>query len=220
MEDLTVPTVPIAQEKPKFKVFLYARVSTDDKGQDEAAQLEPMRNYCKAMDWENAGEFIDEVSGTDKTRKQLRRMLKKLDKKEAAGLFVWKLDRLNRFKATDAMLLIDELTKRGISLKSLQEPWADTTVTNPTTTLLLFITAWIAEQERANISARVKAGIASRRKAGTWHGGRPKGRKDSTPRKRRWDKKPDVQINELFEEDQKEIPPQEKPPPIDRFTTD
>ena len=171
----------------------------DEREQNPEAQLEPMRNYCKAMGWTIIHEFVDRESGSSFLRPEFRAMIERLTQKEVDCLMVWKLDRLSRFKAIDALTLIAELKKRCIAIKSIQEPWADTTVANPTTDLLLFITAWIAEQERKSISDRTKAGIAAKKLDKTWRGGRPKGSKDKHPRAdRRWDKRPDLSVPDLF----------------------
>jgi hypothetical protein len=221
----SLPTLPLSiiVQKPKFCV--YARVSIEEavngRIQDPELQLGPIRAQCAIWGYDVVGEFIDRETGAERNRSQFRKMLQKLNRQEANGIVVWKLDRLNRFRATDAMILIDEFKQRGISLRSVTESWVDTTGENPTASLLFFISAWISEQEKRNISMRVKAGISNMRtcsnsptlkhvlEAGEcvhchapaekiWKGGRPKGRADSMKRKRRWDKKPNLRIDELF----------------------
>lgn len=45
-------------------VAIYARVSTDDKGQDVENQLMQLRNYCKAKEYNIYKEYSEEVTGT------------------------------------------------------------------------------------------------------------------------------------------------------------
>lgn len=186
-----------------MRVFLYARVSmdnvNDEREQNPEAQLNPLRAHCRADGWEVVGEFVDRESGSSYLRPQFRDMIQRLMKGEADCVYVWKLDRLSRFKALETLILINELKKRNIAIKSNMETWADTTTPNNISSLLLFITAWIAEQERANTSIRTKAGIAAKKAKGEWKGGRPKGSKDKVVRReRRWEVKPELEIQDLF----------------------
>jgi predicted DNA-binding ribbon-helix-helix protein len=197
----------------------------DEREQNPEAQLGPLRKHCEADNWEVAGEFVDRESGSSYLRPQFRLMIQRLIQKEADCVYVWKLDRLSRFKALETLILINELKKRDIAIKSIMEPWADTTTANNMSGLLLYITAWLAEQERANISARTKAGIAAKKercsKCGhtkkqhpnscgcgvcdcphfnsSWAGGRPVGSKDTVIRKeKRWESAPILEIADLF----------------------
>jgi DNA invertase Pin-like site-specific DNA recombinase len=185
-----------------MRVFLYSRVSVgkvdETYSQDPSMQLTPMRQYCEMMKWEVAGEFTDIDMGDDLSRPQFFNMIKRLEAKEADTIMVWKLDRLTRLEARETLNLIHELKQRGVAVKSLQESWLDTTSNNPTASVILYIVAWLAEQEKANVSMRVKAGIANKRAKGEWHGGRPKGKKDTKPRERRFARNPDMTVSELF----------------------
>ena len=66
---------------------------------------------------------------------------------------------------------------------SVQEPWLNGS--DATTELLAALAAWMAKQESARHSARIRAGLEKRRAAGLPVGGRQAGAKDRKPRKRR-----------------------------------
>lgn len=58
-----------------MKVALYARVSTDDKGQDPETQLIQLREYAKNKGYEVYHEYVDVgVSGSDPNRPQFNFM--------------------------------------------------------------------------------------------------------------------------------------------------
>jgi DNA invertase Pin-like site-specific DNA recombinase len=90
-------------------------------------------------------------------------------------LVVWALDRLTREGPLKAMLVLDQLNRAGVKVKSLREPWLDPD--SPTYDLLLPIFAWIGKQEAKRISERVLVGLATARAKGHFPG-RPKVRRD------------------------------------------
>ena len=53
-----------------LRAGLYARVSTEDKGQDPETQLRPLREYAERRGFLVAGEFVDKASGTTEQRPQ------------------------------------------------------------------------------------------------------------------------------------------------------
>jgi ABC-type protease/lipase transport system fused ATPase/permease subunit len=48
-----------------MKAALYARVSTDDKGQNPQVQLDQLRQFCKDAGWEIFQEYVDYASACD-----------------------------------------------------------------------------------------------------------------------------------------------------------
>src|SRR6266436_1396916 len=52
-------------------VALYARVSTDDKGQNPEVQLEPLRAYAKLRGLTVVAEYVDFLSGSKRSRPEL-----------------------------------------------------------------------------------------------------------------------------------------------------
>jgi DNA invertase Pin-like site-specific DNA recombinase len=78
-------------------------------------------------------------------------------------LVVWAIDRFGRsmFGNLDAVL---ELDRVGVEVISVREPWLDTG--GPVRSLLIAIFSWVAEQERARIGERTRAGLARARRRG------------------------------------------------------
>ena len=60
-----------------MRIAIYARVSTDDKGQDPENQLRQLRQWCATAGHEIAHEYIDRESGRKGTK----------DRKQFAALF-------------------------------------------------------------------------------------------------------------------------------------
>ncbi len=73
------------------------------------------------------------------------------------------------------MSAVLELDRLGIQVVSVREPWLDTS--GPVRSLLVAIFSWVAEQERAQLVARTKAGLTRARARGI-RLGRPAARVD------------------------------------------
>ena len=139
----------------------HARVSTDD--QDLALQRAALRKAgCRRI-------HEAKVSGARRDRPQLARLLDQV--REGDVVVVARLDRLAR--STRDLLEIAELLKEGgAGLRSLGEPWADTT--SPAGRMVLTVFAGIAEFERALIHQRTSSGRAAARERGVRFGRPPK----------------------------------------------
>jgi DNA invertase Pin-like site-specific DNA recombinase len=139
----------------------YARVSTDD--QDLRLQLETLKHAnCRRT-------YQEKKSGARADRPELRRMIEQL--REGDVVVVARLDRLAR-STRDLLELAEAITAAGASLKSLCEPWADTTT--PAGKMVLTVFAGIAEFERALIRDRTGAGRVAAKKRGVKFGRKPK----------------------------------------------
>jgi DNA invertase Pin-like site-specific DNA recombinase len=138
----------------------YARVSTLE--QNFNLQLDALRKAgCQKI-------YKEKVSGAKAERPEFTKLLNDLRKGDT--LIVWKLDRLGR-SLIHLVDLIDDLTKKGIALKSLNDP---VNTGSSQGRLVLNIFASLAEFERDLIRERTLAGLASARARGRF-GGRPKG---------------------------------------------
>jgi DNA invertase Pin-like site-specific DNA recombinase len=79
------------------RVALYARVSTVDKGQNPAVQLEELREYCERRGLVVAAEYVDRgVSGSKESRPALDRLMADARRRKFDALLVWRIDRLGR----------------------------------------------------------------------------------------------------------------------------
>ena len=113
--------------------------------------------------------YEEKISGANRNRPELARLLDHL--RGGDVVVVYRLDRLAR--STRDLLDIAELIKEAeAGLRSLSEPWADTT--SPAGRMVLTIFAGIAEFERALIHQRTGSGRAAARARGVRFGRPPK----------------------------------------------
>jgi DNA invertase Pin-like site-specific DNA recombinase len=152
-------------------VAIYARVSTDDKGQDVENQLSQLRAYCVSKGHDIYKEFSENITGTGKKRRPaFEEMMEDARKRKFDILLVWSYDRFSRAGLKDIRHII-ELNDYGVKFVSYQESFLDTT--SEMGELLLPFFAWIAKQEAKKISERTKAGLQRVRAEGKLLG-RPK----------------------------------------------
>jgi len=138
----------------------YARVSTDD--QDLSQQRAELHAAgCTRI-------FAEKVSGTHSKRPELARMLDHL--RPGDVVTVTRLDRLAR-NTRDLLDIAEQLQAKGAGLRSLAEPWADTT--SPAGRMVLTVFAGIAEFERSLIVERTRNGREAAMKRGVRFGRRP-----------------------------------------------
>ena len=113
--------------------------------------------------------YEEKISSASRNRPELARLLDHL--RDGDLVVVYRLDRLAR--STRDLLDIAELIKEAeAGLRSLSEPWADTT--SPAGRMVLTVFAGIAEFERALIHQRTGAGRTAARARGVQFGRPPK----------------------------------------------
>jgi len=135
----------------------YARVSTD--GQNLDLQREALKGAgCQRV-------YEEKVSGAGRPRPELGRLLDYL--RAGDVVVVSRLDRLAR-STRDLLDIAERLKEAGAGLRSLDEPWADTT--SPAGRMVLTVFAGIAEFERALIHERTGAGRAAAKARGVRFG--------------------------------------------------
>jgi DNA invertase Pin-like site-specific DNA recombinase len=135
----------------------YARVSTEDQ-KLEIQQQKLKQAGCKRI-------FQEKVSGAHRQRPELARMLEQL--RDGDTVIVWKLNRLAR-STRDLLEISDVIAQTGAGLKSLSEPWADTTT--PAGRMVLTVFAGLAEFERELIKKRTGTGRTAAMKRGVRFG--------------------------------------------------
>jgi len=139
----------------------YARVSTED--QDLALQRSALKDVgCKRI-------YGEKVSGAKRARPELARMLDQL--RAGDVVVVSRLDRLAR-STRDLLEIAEQLNEAGAGLRSLHEPWADTT--SPAGRMVLTVFAGIAEFERELIHERTSSGRIAAQARGVRFGRPPK----------------------------------------------
>ncbi len=149
---------------PGTPVALYARVSTKDGRQHLENQLRELRAYARRMKWKIAAEYTDLVTGTSESRPGLEELFRGATAKFFELVLVFDLSRLTRNGPASAFAHIARLKSAGVELWSFREEQFRTP--GPLGNLLIAIAAYLAEQERAAISDRVKAGLATARARG------------------------------------------------------
>lgn len=157
-----------------MRIAVYARVSTDDKGQDVENQLVILREWGKRLGYDEILEYKDEgISGASSNRPAFIKMRADARQNKFKGILIWSLDRFSREGISNTLAYITELDRYGVFLRSYQENWVDTadTMIRP---LLLSMWAWMASFERQRMSQRIKAGIQRRKNLGNYMGGRPR----------------------------------------------
>lgn len=160
-----------------MKAALYARVSTRDKGQNPEMQLEPMRKYCDAMEWEVYQEYVDKTSASDLIgRTAWTKLMKDASLRKFEVLFIWKLDRA--FRSMDhASTALNTLNGYKVGFRSLMDPAMDTTT--PNGQLLFNILVSMAQFEKDLMILRINEGMNYARTHGT-KSGKPIGRQGHT----------------------------------------
>lgn len=133
----------------------YSRVST----QDQNTHLQRDALLAAGIDEEYLYEDHG-VSGTRESRPALDECIRSL--REGDTLVVYSLSRLGR-KVSHLAKMVEDLRDRGVSFRSLTEPF-DTT--SPMGFMFFNIMASIAQVERDLISERTKAGVEAARKRG------------------------------------------------------
>lgn len=154
------------------RVSFYTRISTDEDHQKYSlgAQTERLEAFSKASwgeDWRLHKIYRDTESGTHMNRPGLEEMLFDAEAQAFDTLLVFRVDRLSR-KVRELALMVDELTKHGVVLKSITEPF-DTA--NAAGKMMLQMLGVFAEFEHATIVERTKVGMEKKAKGGRFVGG-------------------------------------------------
>ncbi|MEM4259074.1 MAG: recombinase family protein [Candidatus Thermoplasmatota archaeon] len=141
----------------KIRAAIYTRVSTEDQAKEGFsldAQIEKLRSYCKARDWEIAGEYIDDgYSGRKTRRPAYTKMMEDLDKWDI--LLVIKMDRIHR-NSKNFMLMMEQLSKQKKEFVSMMESLDTSTAMGR---FVMDIIQRIAQLESEQIGERVYIGM-------------------------------------------------------------
>ena len=145
-----------------MKVGLYARVSTDDKGQTPETQMDIIRDIAIKRGYEIEGEYIDFKSGKDANRPQWKKLMEKIENEEIDGIMALRLDRVMRSvkHLCDVIATIKRHHAKLIFSDMEFDP------DNPNSQLTINILGAIAEWEREIISTRTREGMQHRKSQG------------------------------------------------------
>jgi DNA invertase Pin-like site-specific DNA recombinase len=140
-----------------LKVAIYLRVSTTEQakeGYSLGAQLERLRSFCKAREWEVSKEYIDDGhSGRSIKRPAYQKMMEEKD--EWDMILVVKMDRIHR-NSKNFMEMMDNLRKWGKEFSSMQESLDTSTAMGR---FVVDIIQRIAQLESEQIGERVYVGM-------------------------------------------------------------
>ena len=108
-----------------MRVFLYARVSTRDKGQDVETQLRQLREFCQRQDWELVHEYVDHETGAKSDRRQFQALMLACSQRRADVVVFWALDRFTREGTYETLRYLNLLSSYGVMFRSYTEQWVD-----------------------------------------------------------------------------------------------
>jgi DNA invertase Pin-like site-specific DNA recombinase len=157
-----------------MRIALYARVSTDDKGQDPENQLEQLREWCARSGHEIVREYVEHESGrkgADK-RKAFAALFEDASRRRFDCVVFWALDRFSREGMVPTIMHLQRLASYGVLFHSYTEPHLATD-NELARNIILATLSSLAKVEAQKLSDRTKAGIARARARGKQIG-RPK----------------------------------------------
>ncbi len=147
----------------KPRALLYARVSTADKGQDYAAQLEELRNVARQRGWEVIAEEHDVASGAKESRPGLDRARARARAGQFDIFAAVSTDRFAR-SVLNLLRLVDELEACGVKVSATREGALD--ATTPQGRAFMTVRGAFAELERGLRAEGIREALAIRRARG------------------------------------------------------
>ena len=131
------------------KCIIYSRVSTDL--QSNKSQIEDLKKYAKANDFNVIETFGETVSGFDLTKERLELQKAKdfVIKNNIKNILIWELSRLGR-NSLMTLNEIDYFTKLNINLFFKKEG-LNTLSNDPINVLLLGIISSMAQLDRKSV---------------------------------------------------------------------
>jgi DNA invertase Pin-like site-specific DNA recombinase len=157
-----------------MRVAIYARVSTDDKGQDPENQLGELRAWVTNSGHKIVQEYVDNESGRKGTekRKQFAALFDDAAKRKFDCVLFWALDRFSREGMAQTIIYLQRLSSYGVAFHSYTEAHLATD-NELVRNVLLALLSSLAKVEAQKISERTKAGMARAKEKGIKIG-RPK----------------------------------------------
>lgn len=148
--------------------LLYARVSTDDKGQTNESQLREMKAWCIREGVEILGIYEEEMSGADLNRDEWDRLMGRVVRGGVQILLAYSESRISR--STEDMSELKRILRfYGTNIRYVTSSSKPET---PEGDLTNFIGTWNAQQERTKLQLNTRNGMLTRKLQGV-HCGRP-----------------------------------------------
>jgi DNA invertase Pin-like site-specific DNA recombinase len=147
-----------------MNIAIYSRVSTDQQTTEN--QLSQLRAFAAKQGWNVVHEFTDTASGakSEAQRPGFKAMMAAASRREFDLLLFWALDRFTREGTFKTLEYLNRLESYGVGYRSFQEAHFDSC--GPFKDVVLAVAATLAKQERARLSERTKAGLATARRYG------------------------------------------------------
>jgi DNA invertase Pin-like site-specific DNA recombinase len=145
------------------RVAIYARVSTQNHGQDVTTQMRELEQFAQARGWRLVDSYLDiGISGSKDKRPELDRLMADAYKRRFDVVVVWRFDRFAR-SVSHLLRALETFNALGIAFVSLSEQMDTTT---PTGKMVFTVLGAVAELERSLIVERVRAGLRNARAKG------------------------------------------------------
>ena len=135
---------------------LYARVSTDDKGQTTESQVREMKKWCEANGVEILGIYQEEQSAKDLDRHELDSVLGRIARGGVNILLAWSESRLSR-DTKDMEYIVAQTNQYHTVIRYVTN--SATAPEDSTGKLLNNIGTWQAQVEREKLSINTKNGM-------------------------------------------------------------
>jgi DNA invertase Pin-like site-specific DNA recombinase len=150
-----------------MRIAIYARVSTDDKGQDPENQLRQLRQWCADAGHTVVHEYVDHESGrkSSKGRKQFAQLFEDAHKRKFDCVLFWALDRFTREGMAPTIAYLQRLASYSVSFHSYTEAHLSTD-NELVGNILLAVMSSLAKVESQKIGERTRAGMARARAQG------------------------------------------------------
>ena len=145
-----------------MKVGIYVRVSTDRQEVDN--QLNQLWPYCDMNGWKVHREYVDVISGKEKSRPAYDQMFQDAHKRLFDVVVFWDFSRFSRAGTYHTLMKLKELENLGIEWQSYQEHYLSSM--GQWKEMVISVLSTIAKAEREKISERTKAGLDRVRKRG------------------------------------------------------
>ncbi len=166
---MKITRIAPAHEKRNIRVAAYCRVSTQLESQEESFRIQQeyyMKYICANPQWEFAGVYADEKSGTSvEHREGFRRMIADALAGMADRILVKSISRFSR-NAVDAQFYVKLLHSHGVSVY-FEKEGIDTAESS--SLMMLSLIAAIAQDESRSISENIRWSYRERFQRGEYN---------------------------------------------------
>ncbi|MBR6038753.1 MAG: recombinase family protein [Candidatus Methanomethylophilaceae archaeon] len=157
-----------ATEGEVYTAVIYARVSTDDKGQTNETQIRDVTAYCERMGWKILDVYSDEQTATNDKRPGFRELKGRISEGDVDFVVARNQDRISR-ELLDYQSFIDYCNRFRVRVRYSDNSAAPETVEG---VIIDSLQSGLAKADNMKRSANTKAGMETAKLRGI-HCGRP-----------------------------------------------